>query len=152
LSEGSASFIVVVMTDSLSAEVLSRSCVLGVVDSGRPDESLSVDELGSRIVGLAGRLAAATCRWLLLVAQFDPERGAIVQSAIEAIADAGGIDQAAALVRMAEIALAAVADTAQPVRGLRGDERAAVIIHLSAADLPVADGASRPASGEAAFR
>jgi len=32
--------------------------------------------------------------------------------------------------------LAAVADTAQPVRGLRGDERAAVIIHLSAADLP----------------
>ena len=270
-----------VITDSLSAEVLSRCCVLGAVDSARPDESLSVDELGSRIVGLAGRLAAATCRWLLLVAQFDaregcavfglastarwlghycgvahrtavehvrvaralagfpelaaamaagrlsysqvraisrlardgghrlvedlidaaghgtvgqlevlvrglrtveevdspdghpqeyvshswssqgqwrmqarldPERGAIVQSAIETIAGVDGIDQAAALVRMAEIALAAVADTAQPVRGLRGDERAAVIIHLSAADLAAADtgadGASRQASGE----
>jgi hypothetical protein len=252
LSVGSASFIVVVMTDSPSAEVLSVPSVLSVVDSGRPDESLSVDELGSRIVGLAGRLAAGTCRWLLLVAQFDaregcavfglastarwlghycgvahrtavehvrvaralagfpelaaamgagrlsysqvraisrpagdgehrlvedlidaaghgtvgqlevlvrglrtvadvdgpdrrppecvshswsspgqwrmqarldPERGAIVQSAIETIAGADGIDQAAALVRMAEIALAA---TAQPVRGLRGDERAAV--------------------------
>jgi hypothetical protein len=36
---------------------------------------LSVDELGSRIVGLAGRLAAATCRWLLLVAQFDAREG-----------------------------------------------------------------------------
>jgi hypothetical protein len=56
-------------------------------------------------------------------ARLDPERGAIVQSAIETIAGAEGIDQAAALVRMAEIALAA---TAQPVRGLRGDERAAV--------------------------
>ena len=63
-------------------------------------------------------------------ARLDPERGAIVQSAIETIAGVDGIDQAAALVRMAEIALAAVADTAQPVRGLRGDERAAVIIHL----------------------
>jgi hypothetical protein len=40
------------------------------------DDSLDVDELGSRIVGLAGRLAAATCRWLLLVAAFDARDGA----------------------------------------------------------------------------
>jgi hypothetical protein len=53
-------------------------------------------------------------------ARLDPEHGAIVRSAIETIAGAEGIDQAAALVRMAEIALAAVADTGQPVRGLRG--------------------------------
>jgi Domain of unknown function (DUF222) len=78
LSVGSASFIVVVMTDSPSAEVLSVPSVLSVVDSGRPDESLSVDELGSRIVGLAGRLAAGTCRWLLLVAQFDAREGCAV--------------------------------------------------------------------------
>src|SRR5450631_261278 len=32
---------------------------------------LSLDELGKRIVDMSGRLAAATCRWLLLVAQFD---------------------------------------------------------------------------------
>ena len=88
-------------------------------------------------------------------ARLDPERGApIVQSAIETIAGVDGIDQAAALVRMAEIALAAVADTAQPARGLRGDERAAVIIATGSvpptwpsADTG-ADGASRQASGE----
>ena len=39
---------------------------------------------------------------------------------------------------MAEIALAAVADTEKPLRGLRGDERAAVLIHLTAAELPAA--------------
>ncbi len=49
--------------------------VLTVVDSDRPDEDLSTDELGSRIVGMAGRLAAATCRWLLLVAEFDRREG-----------------------------------------------------------------------------
>ncbi|MDT4945355.1 MAG: hypothetical protein QOH14_2088, partial [Pseudonocardiales bacterium] len=35
--------------------------VLRLVPSATPDGALSVDELGSRIVGLAGRLAAATC-------------------------------------------------------------------------------------------
>jgi len=39
------------------------------------DAVLDLDQLGSRIVGLAGRLAAATCRWLLLVARFDAEEG-----------------------------------------------------------------------------
>ncbi len=39
------------------------------------DGVLDLDQLGSRIVGLAGRLAAATCRWLLLVARFDAEAG-----------------------------------------------------------------------------
>ena len=33
-------------------------------------------ELGSQIVALAGRVAAATCRWLLLVAEFDARDGA----------------------------------------------------------------------------
>jgi len=58
-------------------------CATGVSDVTRPvltlvpdDESLDVDELGSRIVGLAARLAAATCRWLLLVASFDARDGA----------------------------------------------------------------------------
>jgi hypothetical protein len=37
--------------------------------------ALSLDELGERIVGMAGRLAAATCRWLLLVAEFDAREG-----------------------------------------------------------------------------
>ncbi len=41
-----------------------------------PDEAeLSIDDLGERIVGMAGRLAAATCRWLLLVAAFDAREG-----------------------------------------------------------------------------
>lgn len=37
---------------------------------------LDLDRLGERIIGLAGRLAAATCRWLLLVAEFDARDGA----------------------------------------------------------------------------
>ena len=45
--------------------------VLTVVPEGEVD----VEELGSQIVGLAGRLAAATCRWLLLVAAFDARAG-----------------------------------------------------------------------------
>jgi hypothetical protein len=49
--------------------------VLTVADAGMPDAALSLDELGSRIVGVAGRLAAATCRWLLLAAEFDTREG-----------------------------------------------------------------------------
>ena len=49
--------------------------VLTTVDPARSDAELSIEELGSRIVGMAGRVAAATCRWLLLVAQFDRRQG-----------------------------------------------------------------------------
>src|SRR5882757_6000566 len=48
----------------------SESCCMAAVSD------VSVDELGSRIVGMTGRLAAATCRWLLLVAEFDARDGA----------------------------------------------------------------------------
>jgi len=34
-----------------------------------------MDELGARIVDMSGRLAAASCRWLLLVADFDARQG-----------------------------------------------------------------------------
>jgi hypothetical protein len=43
--------------------------------SDLPSHDIDIDELGSRIIGMAGRLAAATCRWLLLVAAFDARRG-----------------------------------------------------------------------------
>ena len=50
-----------------------------VVDSSSSvDRSLSeltLDELRERIVDGSGRLSAATCRWLLLVAQFDARQG-----------------------------------------------------------------------------
>src|SRR4051794_5845448 len=49
--------------------------LLTVVADEAADESLGVDELGSRIVGLAGRVASATCRWLLLVGRFDAQEG-----------------------------------------------------------------------------
>jgi hypothetical protein len=32
---------------------------------------LSIDDLGDQIVAAAGRIAAANCQWLLLVAEFD---------------------------------------------------------------------------------
>jgi hypothetical protein len=38
------------------------------------DERAALDELGCRICELAAHLAAATCRWLLMIAEFD-ERG-----------------------------------------------------------------------------
>src|SRR5665213_4610678 len=41
-----------------------------------------------------------------------------------------------ALTRLAEIGLASLADTKNPTRELRGDERAAVVIHLDAARVP----------------
>jgi hypothetical protein len=59
-----------------------------------------------------------------------------VSSAIDAIAKAENLSQADALVRMAEIALVALHDSDNPPRGLRGEEHAAVIIHLDAAALP----------------
>jgi hypothetical protein len=49
--------------------------MFSVVDGGLPDSALSLEQLGSRIVALSGRLAAATCRWLLLVAEFDARDG-----------------------------------------------------------------------------
>ena len=239
---------------------------LRLVPPEQPDDELSLDELGSRIVGLAGRLAAATCRWLLLVADFDardgcarwglantaawlmhtcalsrrtafehvrvaralaahrqlaqdmetgrlsysqvraitravrpgddetvadlsqaaqhcsigqletvvrgmrtcerndegtepddddyvrtgwtstsrwqlnarlaPEQGKLVESAIAALARAEGITHAEALVRMAELALVAVNDSEHPPRPLRGDERAAIVVHVNASDIP----------------
>src|SRR5882757_7183907 len=78
-----------------------------------------------------------------LSARLDPERGAVVQKAVEMIARTEGISHTDALVRMADIALAAVNDSETPLRELRGDERAAVVIHLDAADLPAEDGPVR---------
>jgi hypothetical protein len=49
--------------------------VFGVVDGGLPDDALSLEQLGARIVALSGRLAAATCRWLLLVGEFGARDG-----------------------------------------------------------------------------
>src|SRR5882757_8486036 len=74
-----------------------------------------------------------------LTARLDPERGAVVQKTVETIARTEGLSHADALVRMADIALAAVNDRNAP-RELRGDERAAVVIHLDAADLPAEHG------------
>lgn len=250
------------MTAMLS-EPLDLRPVLDLVEAGRPDDELSLDELGSRIVGLAGGLAAATCRWLLLVARFDaaeghrrfglpstarwlsfscglsqrtavehlrvaralstlpelahemasgrlsyaqvraisrvaapshpgdlaelinmaqhstasqleavvrglrtvesdvdeappeyvsmswsaqsqwrcqarldPERGALVRAAIDQIARTEDLTQAQALVRLAELGLAALADSERPPRTLRGHERAAVVVHLDASKVP----------------
>jgi hypothetical protein len=240
--------------------------VLNVVSDDVPDDALSIDQLGSRIVGMAGRLASAMCRWLLLVADFDardgaaevclpstarwlshycglsartarehvraarvlavhrclaeamgagrisyshvraiarvaelgderlvadlvmlaehgtvgqledmvrglrtvdensqdakdsrlesvshrwredsrlglsakldPERGALVLSAVDALTRREGITQAEALARMAEITIAALNSDDAPAPSLRGDEYAAIVVHLDAAAVP----------------
>ncbi|HEX7106911.1 MAG TPA: HNH endonuclease [Acidothermaceae bacterium] len=70
-----------------------------------------------------------------LSARLDPERGALVDAAITKLADADGVAKVDALVRLAEIGLAALADADNPPRELRGDERAAVVIHLDPAKM-----------------
>jgi hypothetical protein len=55
-----------------------------------------------------------------------------VGAAIDAIAQRDGCSAAEALYRLAEIGLAELADADNRPRELRGDERAAVVIHLEA--------------------
>jgi len=74
-------------------------------------------------------------RWQLS-ARLDPERGALVGAAIDAIVQRDGCTPAQALLQLAEIALAILAEGKKPPRELRGDERAAVVIHLNAARVP----------------
>ncbi len=71
-------------------------------------------------------------------ARLDPERGAVVKAALERVAASEQLSPTDALVRLAEIALAALADADNPPRSLRGDERAAVVIHLDASRLATA--------------
>jgi hypothetical protein len=63
-----------VMTDC-ACPVGDPAPLLSSVSESLADAWLSTDELGSRIVALSGRLAAATCRFLLLVAEFDAREG-----------------------------------------------------------------------------
>jgi hypothetical protein len=95
----------------------------------------------------------ADSRWQLS-ARMDPERGAFVAAAIDAIAQRDGVNATEALFRLAEIGLAELADTQNPPHELRGHERAAVVIHLEAARVPARsaerdpDGAPLPRSAE----
>ena len=74
-------------------------------------------------------------RWQLS-ARLDPERGALVGAAIDALMQRDGCSAADAVWQLAEIGLASLADEQNPPRELRGDERAAVVIHLDAARVP----------------
>jgi hypothetical protein len=85
-------------------------------------------------------------RWRLS-ARLDPERGALVAAAIDAIVQRDGGSATDALLHLAEIGLAALADADNPPRELRGDERAAVVIHLDPARVP-ARSAERDPDGE----
>ena len=80
-------------------------------------------------------------RWRLS-ARMAPERGALIDSALAAVARAESIDRVAALQRIAEIALAALADGDRMPRELRGEERAAVVVHLDAKDVPPEPGSA----------
>lgn len=77
----------------------------------------------------------STSHWRLS-ARLDPERVALVAAALEAVAQAEELSAADALVRLAEIALATLKDANHPPRTLRGDERAAVVVHVNACDVP----------------
>ena len=71
-----------------------------------------------------------------LSARLEPERGALVGAAIDAIMQRDGCSPVEALERLAAIALTSLADAKKPARELRGDERAAIVIHLQAAQVP----------------
>jgi hypothetical protein len=78
---------------------------------------------------------ASDSRWQLS-ARLDPERGPVVAAALDAIMQRDGCSPADALMQLAEIGLASLADGKNPPRELRGDERAAVVIHMDAARVP----------------
>ncbi len=70
-------------------------------------------------------------------AKLDPEHGALLQCAIETIARRESLTHAQALTRMAEIALAALSAAGErSAPSLRGDEHAALVIHLHATPEP----------------
>jgi hypothetical protein len=80
-----------------------------------------------------------------LSSRLDPEKGALITAALDQIATTEGINRADAFVRMAEIAMTALADSGgSKIRSLRGDEAAAVVIHLDAAQVPDAPPAATP--------
>jgi hypothetical protein len=91
-------------------------------------------------------------RWKM-TANLDPDHGALLASVLDLVGRREGLTQPQALTRMAELALMAVQNTDGKFPALRGDEAAAVVIHLDAsrvpADEPPVDGpASAPgASG-----
>ncbi|MDQ1463960.1 MAG: hypothetical protein QOC73_901 [Actinomycetota bacterium] len=105
-------------------------------------------ETETQPVEYVSRSWTADSRWRL-AARLDPERGAVVDAAVEAIARAEGISAADALVRLAEIGLAALADSKTPLRGLRGDERSAVVIHLDESRIPAPAAPDAPAVPDA---
>jgi len=72
-------------------------------------------------------------RWKLN-ASLDAELGAVVRSALDTIMRTEELTAPQALARIAEIALAATAG-GKPLPVLRGDERAAIVVHLDAAAL-----------------
>jgi hypothetical protein len=84
----------------------------------------------------------ADSRWRL-AARLDPERGALMMAAIDAIQQRDGCSAADAFTRLAEIGLASLADADNPPRALRGHEYAAVVIHMDAARVPVTRSAER---------
>ena len=77
-----------------------------------------------------------------LSARLDPERGAVVRAALQRVAASEELSPIDALVRLAEIGLAALADSENSPRLLRGDELAAVVIHLDSSRMSAAAGAS----------
>lgn len=85
-------------------------------------------------------------RW---TARLDPERGALLESALSPLARAEDLRLPDALVRLAEIGLAALADspertTAPVARALRGDEEAAIVVHVDASAAPGDRSRERP--------
>lgn len=70
-------------------------------------------------------------RWRLST-RLDAESGALIDAALTRIERVEGTTRERALARMAEIALAALADSDRPMRPLRGEERAAIVVHLEA--------------------
>jgi hypothetical protein len=86
-------------------------------------------------------------------ARLEPEHGALVDRAINEVARADGLTRTAALVRMAEIALVVIADAGRrKPRPLRGDERAAVVVHVDAADLAQESPSADPGGTRSAER
>jgi hypothetical protein len=161
------------LTEEMSAGRLSYSQVRAISRLATPGEHILVDDLievarhgtvaqledlvrGLRTVDhndnatdpgeYLNRSWTSDSRWRLS-ARLDPERGALVDAAVDAIVQRDGLSPTEALVRLAEIGLAAMADGKRPPRRLRGAERAAMVIHLDASRVPVPENVPPPDPG-----
>lgn len=125
--------------------------VFSVVGGDVPDGALTLEQLGSRIVVLSSRLAATTCRWLVLVGEFDARAGR--EYKLGFVSTAQWLEYSCGLAHRTAVEHVRLARSlrawpwlaremgagrlsysqVRAIRPLTGEERATIVVHVDAA-------------------